>query len=64
MRAAIELPSLDSLPQTVCRVCGRSKINGLFTPAELRGTYPRCMVCVGEVNEKQRAKKHATWREL
>lgn len=57
MREPIELPSLESLPQTVCRVCLRSKINGLFTPRELACTdgYPRCRKCIGEISDKSRA---------
>jgi hypothetical protein len=56
----IELPSLESLPQTVCVECGKSKINGLFSPSEILGTHrvqtggPRCRLCVGEVNQKMK----------
>jgi hypothetical protein len=53
-----ELPSLESLPQTICRLCKRSLINGLFNPAELRHEdRMRCMRCVGEISQKSRAKK-------
>lgn len=52
MRAAIELPSLDELPQTTCSKCERSLINGLFSPGELRQSKPLCYSCTGEVNIK------------
>lgn len=56
VRIPLELPSLESLPHTTCRVCRKSKINGLFTPWELREEVtPRCMRCIGEISEKQRA---------
>jgi DNA-directed RNA polymerase subunit RPC12/RpoP len=41
------------LPETICSLCGQSKINGLFTPLELQ-TYVRCRVCIGEINVKRR----------
>jgi hypothetical protein len=55
-----DLPDLDSLPHTTCKQCGRSLINGLFTPPELLGQWtfsPRCRKCIGECNERARAKK-------
>jgi hypothetical protein len=42
-----------NLPETICRICHKSKINGLFTPQEL-DTYVRCRKCIGEVNVKRR----------
>jgi hypothetical protein len=46
----IELPDLSDLPQTTCKQCGKSKICGLFSPAELtRADGPRCMLCCGEM---------------
>ena len=61
MRLPIELPSLESLPQAVCRLCHRSLILGLYTPGELKmseadGRQPRCCLCIGEINSKTRAK--------
>lgn len=60
----IELPPLESLPQTICALCGKSKINGLFSPTQFRnadGSLPRCMLCVGEINavKKSRAGQSA-----
>jgi hypothetical protein len=52
----IELPSIESLPQTVCRNCNRSLINGLFTPQELfrnDGHPPRCRSCIGDINARK-----------
>jgi hypothetical protein len=71
MKTPIELPSIESLPQTICRQCGRSLINGLFTPIELECKYPqapRCRKCIGEINEscryQRRGKPSPTMREL
>lgn len=33
---------------TCCRGCGETKVNGLFTPGELKRKRPRCRVCVYE----------------
>lgn len=61
---AIELPSLESLPHTTCKLCDRSLINGLFRPAELsRPEGPRCMKCLCDLSEKARQNKGA-WRNL
>src|SRR5271163_4858731 len=47
---AIELPSIESLPQVKCILCGKPKIMGLFTPLEhQRDGGPRCRMCIGEV---------------
>jgi len=59
-----DLPEIYSLPQTVCRLCHRSLINGLFNPAELlHEDRRRCMKCVGELSEKSRNKKWNTGQE-
>jgi hypothetical protein len=55
-----EIPVLDDLPTTVCRVCGVPKINGLFTPFELQ-TLVRCRVCIGEMNIKARPRPSHVW---
>jgi hypothetical protein len=55
----IELPSLDSLPQTVCASCGVSKINGLYSPGQFAnksGELPRCMLCIGEINATKKSR--------
>ena len=54
----IELPSLESLPQTVCIICERSLINGLFTPIELarQDRSPRCRKCCGDLSDYFRRK--------
>jgi hypothetical protein len=56
MNRRIVLPSLASLPQTVCFLCNRSLINGLFTPYELarEDRHPKCMKCNGMLSEKFR----------
>jgi hypothetical protein len=57
MRATIEIPDIAALPQTICRMCGRSLINGLFMPSELkRPEGPRCRRCIGEVSQVCRNK--------
>jgi hypothetical protein len=63
VRSRIVLPSLESLPHTTCRVCGGSKINGLFTPLELKNTNngPRCRKCIGEVSESKRKANRSGW---
>jgi hypothetical protein len=66
-RLPIELPALEDLPQTYCDGCGKNKINGLFSPGELKNPYgrtPRCMVCLGEANAKARANRTGAWRNL
>jgi hypothetical protein len=53
------LPEIEDMPQTVCRICGVSKIRGLFTPLELAnvgGQGPRCRLCIGDVNARHRIK--------
>ena len=47
------------LPETVCSVCGKSKICGVFTPAELQSSRPRCMTCVGLLSDQAR---NTGWR--
>lgn len=61
MRLPVEIPSIESLPQAVCSTCSKSKIRGLFTPAELLRESPRCRLCVGEISEKQRLRKKEGW---
>jgi RNA polymerase subunit RPABC4/transcription elongation factor Spt4 len=57
MRIPIELPAIEDLPQAICRICGKSKIMGLFTPSELLSHGgPRCRVCTNEISE--------TWRGI
>ena len=51
------LPTVESLPHTICYLCRKSKINGLFAPKELRPGNPlppRCMVCTGDISGEQR----------
>jgi len=51
------LPDITDWPHTTCRVCGKRKINPLFTPTELLSQAgPRCRVCVGDVNVSSRLK--------
>ena len=53
----VEMYPLELLPTTRCKICGKDKINGLFTPAEVLLKYdgsPRCRVCIGEVNYRHR----------
>jgi hypothetical protein len=55
----IELPLLEDLPQTICAACGKSKINGLFSPAQFRkkdGSLPRCMLCTEEINAAKKSR--------
>jgi hypothetical protein len=47
MKTATALPDVSTWPHTICRICGGSKINGLFTPAELgeQATYFGHLLC-------------------
>jgi hypothetical protein len=56
-RRPLDLPPLDSLPQTTCRNCGRSLINGLFTPLSLQSPRPECRRCIGELNGRWKANR-------
>jgi hypothetical protein len=60
MKNATALPDVATWPHTTCRICGGSKINGLFTPGELKNpSGPRCMKCIGEVNTSNRRARHS-----